>query len=129
MTWLTELWFAGENVKESTQVAHGVLMLGLIIAIGLAIGSIQIRNIGLGIAGVLFAGIAFGHYGLTINHEVMGFLPGPAQEDLGCVREGDAVALSTAGPAHLAASDESGANLFPLGLDRLMGGSEPEKTA
>jgi putative transport protein len=74
MNWITELWFAGEGVKESTQVAHGVLMLGLIIAIGLAIGSIQIRNIGLGIAGVLFAGIAFGHYGLTINHEVLGFL-------------------------------------------------------
>jgi hypothetical protein len=63
------------------------------------------------------------------GNAVMGFLPGPAQEDLGCVREGDAVALSTAGPAHLTASDESGANLFPLGLDRLMSSNEPEKTA
>jgi len=58
--------------------------------------------------------------------EVLGFFPGQAQEDLGGVKEGDAVALSpSAGPSHVAAAGgEGGANLFPLGLDKLMGGEE-----
>ena len=55
--------------------------------------------------------------------EVMAFLPGSAQEDLGGVQEGDSVAVNPAGPAH-AGSDERGANLFPLGLDKLMGGDK-----
>ncbi len=60
--------------------------------------------------------------------EVMAFLPGQAQEDLGGVKEGDSVAVQPAGPAHVAAGGESGANLFPLGLDKLMGaaGGEPD---
>ena len=74
MNWLLDLWFAGENVKESTQVAHAVLILSLVVALGLALGSLQVRGVGLGIAGVLFAGILFGHYGLTIDHTIMGFL-------------------------------------------------------
>ncbi len=55
--------------------------------------------------------------------EVMAFLPGSAQEDLGGVQEGDSVAVNPAGPAHTS-SDERGANLFPLGLDKLMGGEK-----
>lgn len=55
--------------------------------------------------------------------KVMAFLPGSAQEDLGGVQEGDAVAVSPAGPAHLPDDDERGANMFPLGLDKLLGGS------
>jgi putative transport protein len=74
MNWLYDLWFAGEGVKESTLVAHSILILGLVVALGLALGSLQIRGIGLGIAGVLFAGIGFGHFGLTIDHAVIGFL-------------------------------------------------------
>lgn len=53
--------------------------------------------------------------------EVMAFLPGSVQEDLGGVKEGDAVAINPAGPAHLPAQEERGADMFPLGLDKLMG--------
>lgn len=56
--------------------------------------------------------------------EVMAFLPGAAQENLGGVREGDAVAVGVpAGPAHMT-RDEGGANLFPLGLDKLLAGED-----
>jgi UDP-galactopyranose mutase len=58
--------------------------------------------------------------------EVMAFLPGDVQEDLGAVREGDVVAVNPAGPGHVAQqADESGVNMFPLGLDKLLGTGSP----
>lgn len=66
MNWMTEL-LTGDSV------AHAVFVLGLVAVCGLGLGSIHIKGIGLGIAGVLFAGLAFGHFGLTISHEVLDF--------------------------------------------------------
>ena len=63
--------------------------------------------------------------------DVMAFLPGAAEEDLGGVSEGDAVAVGggvsarvAAGPSHIGRDDTTGTNMFPLGLDRLMDGEE-----
>jgi putative transport protein len=67
MNWLADLW-TGDTP------AHTLLVLCLVSLIGLAIGSVHVKGIGLGIAGVLFAGLAFGHFGITINHEVLEFL-------------------------------------------------------
>ncbi len=36
-------------------------------------GSLRIRGIGLGVAGVLFAGLVFGHFGLSIDPKVLDF--------------------------------------------------------
>lgn len=58
--WLAEV-FAGQSV------AQAILLLCAVAAIGLAIGSIKNRGAGLGIAGVLFAGLVFGHFGVVIN--------------------------------------------------------------
>ncbi|GMV93995.1 MAG: putative transporter [Candidatus Hydrogenedentota bacterium] len=66
MVWFTEL-FQGESVASS------VLILALVAALGLALGSLKIKGIGLGIAGVLFSGLLFGHFKFAINHEVMEF--------------------------------------------------------
>lgn len=52
--------------------------------------------------------------------EVMAFLPGSVQEDLGGVKEGDAVAVLPASPAP-ATGEEHAANLFPLELDKRVG--------
>lgn len=70
MDWLNKLF------TETGSVAHAVLVLSLIAASGLAIGSIRVLGIRLGIAGVLFSGLLFGHFGqkgLGINHEVLEF--------------------------------------------------------
>jgi putative transport protein len=66
MSWFTEL-FQGESVASS------VLILALVAAVGIALGSLKIKGIGLGIAGVLFSGLLFGHFRFTINHDVMEF--------------------------------------------------------
>jgi putative transport protein len=52
---------------------HAILVLSLIAMVGLALGHLKIRGIGLGIAGVLFAGIGFGHFGFEIDHTILDF--------------------------------------------------------
>lgn len=77
MDWLIDLFWVDS-------VAHAVLLLGLVASTGLTIGSIRIRGINLGIAGVLFSGLIFGHlygrYGIAaedieggLNSHVMHF--------------------------------------------------------
>lgn len=68
MEWLAELFW-------SHSAAHTLVVLGLVVACGVAIGQIRIRNVKLGIAGVLFSGLVFGHYNLTIySPEVLHFI-------------------------------------------------------
>lgn len=66
MTWFT-------NLIHGESIAHVVFVLSLVAALGLALGSLKIKGIGLGIAGVLFSGLAVGHFGITIPHEVLEF--------------------------------------------------------
>ncbi len=51
--------------------------------------------------------------------EVMAFLPGSVQEDLGG-EGGRHRGRVHAGPAHLAAENERGTDMFPLGLDKIL---------
>ena len=66
MEWLKEL-FTGDTI------AHAVLILSLVSALGYFIGSIRCYGVALGIAGVLFSGLLFGHFGFKINAHVMEF--------------------------------------------------------
>ena len=66
MEWITVLF-------REDSVAHAVLILSLVIALGLGLGSVRVFGISLGVAGVLFSGLIFGHLGLTIHHEVLEF--------------------------------------------------------
>ena len=65
-------WFI--NLLTGDSVAHTLLVISLVIAIGLALGEIPFFKIKLGIAGVLFSGLAFGHFGMTIDGHIMHFL-------------------------------------------------------
>jgi putative transport protein len=51
-------------------VAQVMLMLCLVAMLGLALGEIHIKGVGLGIGGVLFAGIAVGHIAKTLRLEL-----------------------------------------------------------
>jgi len=66
MPWLLDL-VGGHST------AHSVLVLASAIALGLALGQIRIAGISFGIAGVLFAGLAFGHFGFTIDGALLEF--------------------------------------------------------
>lgn len=64
-------WF--KDLIHGESIAHVVFVLSLVATLGLALGSLKIRGIGLGIAGVLFSGLLVGHFGITIPHEVLDF--------------------------------------------------------
>ncbi|MCL2825553.1 MAG: hypothetical protein FWD57_16295, partial [Polyangiaceae bacterium] len=66
MTWILDL--------AHHPIAFGLLVLFAVAALGLALGSIKIKGLGLGVAGTVFVGILFGHLGLNIDPDVRNFI-------------------------------------------------------
>jgi putative transport protein len=66
------MWFG--DLYSAQPVAHAVLVLALIIVLGLALSAIRVRGVGLGIAGVLFAGIFIGHLGYRMDASILAFV-------------------------------------------------------
>ena len=66
MEWINELAFG-------SSVGHSILLLSVVITFGVLLGKLKIGGISLGITFVLFVGIALGHFGMDINHEVLHF--------------------------------------------------------
>ncbi|MBN2310664.1 MAG: hypothetical protein JXR94_16955 [Candidatus Hydrogenedentes bacterium] len=64
-------WIGG--LFERGSVAGSVFVLGLAAALGLALGSVRVFRVRLGIAGVLFSGLLLGHFGLGLEPHVMAF--------------------------------------------------------
>ena len=67
MDWLYNL-FVGDGI------AHTVLVLSLVIAMGIVLGKIKIRGISFGVTWILFVGIAAGHFGMSIDHDTLHFI-------------------------------------------------------
>lgn len=67
MDWLNELVFG-------TGVAHSMFVFALVISIGIALGRIKIFGVSLGITWILFVGIAFGHFELSIDPVILHFV-------------------------------------------------------
>jgi putative transport protein len=65
-------WLADLFVVHSA--AQAVVILCAVGALGLAIGSIRVFGVGLGIGGVLFSGLLFGHFKVTLDEPVMEFV-------------------------------------------------------
>jgi len=65
-------WLIG--IQASHEVAYSVTVLSLVAILGLAIGNLRVRGISLGVAGVLFAGIFFGHLGLHLDPAILEFV-------------------------------------------------------
>ena len=58
-------WLA--DIQNTQPIAHGVIILSLVAALGLALGSIRVRGFSLGIAGTLFTGLIFAHFGYNLE--------------------------------------------------------------
>ena len=67
MGWLFEL-------HKTQPVAHAIGALAFVCVLGMALGSLKFRGIGLGTAGVLFAGIFVGHFGNPVDHHTLDFV-------------------------------------------------------
>ena len=55
-------------------VAHSVLILSLVIAVGIMLGKIKVAGISLGVTWILFVGIVFGHFDLNLDEHLLHFL-------------------------------------------------------
>jgi putative transport protein len=105
MEWLSDLLF-----KQG--VAHTVLIYSMVISFGVFLGKIRISGISLGIAFVLFAGIAASHFGFTANHEVVDFI-----KDFGLILFVFSIGLQV-GPGFFSSFRRGGLtlNLLALGI-------------
>ena len=61
-----DLWGGG--------VAHSVMILALVITLGLSLGKIRIKGVSLGLAWILFIGLVFGHFSLSLDQHLLHFL-------------------------------------------------------
>lgn len=66
MDWLITLY-------QEDSVAHAIIAIAVVIAAGLALGHLRVMGVSLGASGVLFAGLIFSHFELTVNHHVLEF--------------------------------------------------------
>lgn len=62
------------QLNQTTPVAHDLLVLSMVILGGIGLGHVRLAGIRLGVAGVLFAGLAAAHFGLRPGPEVSHFL-------------------------------------------------------
>lgn len=61
-----DLWGGG--------VAHSVMILSLVITFGLCLGKVKLRGMSLGLAWILFVGLVFGHFSLSLDQNLLHFL-------------------------------------------------------
>ncbi|NDV66821.1 putative transporter [Bacteroides sp. 224] len=67
MNWINDLlWGNG--------IAHSILILSVVIAVGIQLGKIKIFGVSLGVTLVLFMGILLSHFGLRVDGELLHFL-------------------------------------------------------
>jgi putative transport protein len=62
------------NLLWNNSVAHTVLLLAFVIAVGVVFGKIKIFGVSLGMTMILFIGIAVSHFGFTVDHSILHFV-------------------------------------------------------
>ena len=67
MEWLYTL-FMGDGI------AHTVLVLSLVIAVGVLLSRVKIAGISIGVTWILFVGILAGHLGMKVDHDTLHFI-------------------------------------------------------
>ena len=67
MDWFLSLFIGGG-------IAHTVLVLSLVIATGVLLGKIKIAGISIGVTWILFVGILAGHFGMSIDSDILHFI-------------------------------------------------------
>ena len=101
MNWLLQIY-------STHPVAHAIGVLALVCLAGMAIGSLKVRGVGLGTAGVLFAGILTGYFGKPVDHATLEFV-----KEFGLVLFVFTIGLQL-GPGFLAALRQQGLVLNAL---------------
>jgi putative transport protein len=101
MNWLFQM-------HTGQPVAHAIGVLALVCVAGMAVGSFKVRGVGLGTAGVLFAGILAGYFGKPVDHATLEFV-----KEFGLILFVFTIGLQL-GPGFLAALRQQGLALNAL---------------
>src|SRR5687768_13512208 len=109
MNWLFEL-------HRTQPVAHTIGALAFVCVLGMAFGSLKFRGVGLGTAGVLFAGIIVGHFGNPVENRTLDFV-----KELGLLLFVFAMGLQL-GPGFFAALRQQGMKLNFLAIGNVVSG-------
>ena len=73
MDFFSNLFF-GNSSFWGGGVAHSVLILAVVIAIGVTLGKLKIAGVSLGVTWILFIGILFSHLGMSLDQHLLHFL-------------------------------------------------------
>jgi putative transport protein len=63
-----------ESIKQISPHAEPILVISITAILGLLIGSVKVRGIKLGVAGMLFSGLLLGHFGFSLDPHLLSFL-------------------------------------------------------
>ena len=97
-----DLWDGG--------VAHSVLILSLVIAFGIMLAKIKVAGVSLGITWILFVGIVFGHFDMTLNEHLLHFM-----KEFGLILSVYSIGLQV-GPGFFSAFKKGGLTLNLLAM-------------
>lgn len=103
MNWLDSLLF-------SDSVAHAILVISIVIALGIMLGKVKVFGVSLGVTWILFVGIILSHFGFTVNPAVRGFV-----SDLGLILFVFSLGLQV-GPGFFSSFKKGGLRLNMLAL-------------
>lgn len=73
MEFITNLFY-GLNGVWSGGIAHSMIILALTIALGVILGRVKFAGISFGVTWILFVGIVFSHFGMTLNGDLLHFI-------------------------------------------------------
>ena len=111
MDWLYNLFLSGHGV------GNAVIAICLVAIVGLAVGEIKIGAVKLGIAGPLFVGLAFGHFGLKMEPAILEFA-----RDFGLILFVYAIG-NAVGPSFFTAFKKEGALLNVIAVSIVVSGA------
>ncbi|MGL4514083.1 MAG: putative transporter [Lacipirellulaceae bacterium] len=101
MPWLVDL-------PQTQPIAHAVGVISLACVVGMSLGTIRVKGVGLGTAGVLFAAILLGHFERRIDHATLDFV-----KEFGLILFVFTIGLQL-GPGFFAALKQQGVRLNTL---------------
>lgn len=104
------------NAFLEPSMIQTVILISLVAAVGLSLGRIKIFGISLGITFVFFAGILAGHFGLTVNKDMLSFA-----QNFGLIIFVYSLGLQV-GPGFFSSFKQEGLILNMLGLGVIVAG-------
>ncbi len=105
-----------EELLFGSSTAHTIFILAATIALGTLLGKIKIGGVSLGVTWILFVGIAFGHFGMGINPQVLDFV-----KDFGLILFIYSVGMQV-GPGFFASLKKNGLRLNALSIGVILVG-------